>query len=121
MSLTGTSHIEAEAAGIRTINVSLKSWSGKQQISAVVAFGGIIALTLSFAGVLQTIGQGEFLIDTIAANLFTLAGIFGIATLTFGVWMSWRRVGFLLFRILSVVFGAIGVGIWPIMDYTINR
>jgi len=87
----------------------------------VVASGGVIALAFSLAGVLQTTRPDEFLIDTVAANLFTLAGIFGIATLTFGVWMCWRRVGFLFFRILSVVFGTIGVGIWPVMDYAISH
>ncbi len=94
-----------------------KSWSAAEQISVVVVAGGFYAFTFSAWGMARIAWADGFLIDTKSATIFLLAGILGIPTLTFGAWMCWRRIGFPSCRWLSLLFGVIGVTIWPLMDY----
>ena len=82
-----------------------------------MAAGGVIAVVLAGWAVFRVTYLGAYRIDALSADLLTLAGFAGIATLVFGVWICLRRVGFIVFRIVSVVFGAIGVFTWPWLDY----
>jgi hypothetical protein len=95
-------------------------WSGKEQISAVVAGGGVLSTALTIWAVTRVFYLRDFQIDTLSANLLTLAGLVGIATLVFGTWICWRRVGFWIFRFAAIVLGIIGVGAWPVMDYVVR-
>ncbi len=82
-----------------------------------MAAGGVVAVVLAGWAVFRVTYLDAYRIDGLSADLLTLAGFAGIATLVFGVWICWRRVGFTVFRIVSVVFGAIGVFTWPWLDY----
>ena len=98
-----------------------EQWSAEEKISTVVFFGGFISAVLSIWGAFKVVWLDSYMINSMSANLFVLAGIFGIPTLTFGVWMCWRGIGFPLLRWSSAVLGGIGVSIWPLMDYATGR
>ncbi len=83
----------------------------------MVVAGGVISVALSSWAVFRIVDLEGLRIEALSADLLTLAGVFGIPTLTFGVWMCWRRIGFTVCRYLSVGFGGIGVSAWPLMDY----
>jgi hypothetical protein len=104
-------------AGVKIIRFFPATWSAEQKISAFVAVGGFISIVFSILALWRTLPLENCTIDTLSVNLYLFAGVFGIATVTFGIWMVLRRIGFPLFRWLSALFGGIGVGIWPAMEY----
>jgi hypothetical protein len=79
--------------------------------------GGFVSIIFAILAAWRTFSPEDCQIDTLSANLYLLAGIFGIATITFGTWMVLRQIGFPSFRRLSVLCGGTGVGIWPLMAY----
>jgi hypothetical protein len=74
-------------------------------------------MVFSILAAWRTFPLANCMIDMRSVNLYLLAGVFGIATITFGTWMVLRQIGFPSFRRLSVLFGGIGVSIWPVMEY----
>ena len=102
---------------MRIIRFFPESWSVEEKISAFVVSGGFISIFFSILAARRTFSLEDCMIDTLSANLYLIAGVFGIATLTFGIWMVLRQIGFPLFRGLSALFGAIGAGIWPVAEY----
>ena len=82
-----------------------------------VAAGGALSIVLTFWVAVRVIYFDGYRIDTLSANLLTLASFAAIPSLVFGVWMCWRRIGFAELRYAAVAFGIIGLSAWPLMDY----
>jgi hypothetical protein len=93
-----------------------ESWSAEENLSSIIAFGGVISTVFVVSAALRILWFTDRQIDVTAANLLTLAGILGMATLTFAVWMCWRRIGFPGFRYSALVLSIIGVSSWPVMN-----
>lgn len=93
------------------------AYSNEDRLSYIIALVEFIPGGLALAALARVGYFGNFQIDVISANLLSSAGILGIFGVVFGGWMCLRRIGRLIFRIMSLGLGGLGVVAWPMANY----
>lgn len=93
------------------------SYSNEDRLSYVVALVELIPGVFALAALARVGYFGNFQIDATSANLLSSAGILGIFGVVFGGWMCLRCIGRLIFRIMALGLGGLGVVAWPIANY----
>lgn len=90
---------------------------GEELMSLLIGIGGFIPAILSIWALLRVSYFGGFRIDTLTADLLTLAGVIGMPVFVFGAWMCMRRIGLLGWGVAALVLGGLGVSAWPVSNY----
>ena len=90
---------------------------GEDQMSLLIGMGGLIPACLSIWALLRVGYFGDLEIDTITADLLTLAGVVGMPVFVFGTWMCMRRIGHTSWRLAAFALGGLGLAAWPISIY----
>ena len=93
------------------------SYSNEDRLSYIIALGELIPGVLALAALARVSYFGHFQIDATSADLLSSAGILGIPGVVFGGWMCLRRIGRLVFGIMALGLGSLGVAAWPIANY----
>ena len=90
---------------------------GEEQMSLLIGIGGFVPAILSFWALLRVGYFDELRIDTLTADLLTLAGVIGMPVFVFGAWMCMRRIGLIGWGLVALVLGGLGVAAWPLSNY----
>jgi hypothetical protein len=90
---------------------------GEEQMSLLIGIGGFIPAILSIWALLRVGYFGDFQIDTLTADLLTLAGVIGMPVFVFGAWMCMRRIGLIGWGVAALALGGLGVSAWPLSNY----
>jgi hypothetical protein len=90
---------------------------GEEQISLLIGIGGFVSAILSIWALLRVGLFGDLRIDTLTADLLTLAGVIGMPVFVFGAWMCMRRIGRVGWSLVALVLGGLGVLAWPLSNY----
>lgn len=90
---------------------------GEEQMSLLIGIGGFVPAILSIWALLRVWYIGELRIDTLTADLLTLAGVIGMPVCVFGAWMCMRRIGLVGWGFAALVLGGLGVSAWPVSNY----
>jgi hypothetical protein len=91
--------------------------TGEKQMSLLIGIGGFVPAILSIWALLRVGFFGNLQIDTMTADLLTLAGVIGMPVFVFGIWMCLRRIGLMGWRFAAALLGGLGILAWPVSIY----